>query len=78
MGSALRLHPLLVIFGLLAGNNIDGLPGALCALPLLAVGRATWEFFAERLVLDSWADADPIPVEIEPVVPAQPSVRATP
>ena len=57
MGSALRLHPLLVIFGLLAGTNIDGLPGALIALPLLAVGRATWEFFAERVVLESWAAA---------------------
>ena len=45
MGSALRLHPLLVIFGLLAGGEIYGLPGALVALPLLAAGRAIWEFF---------------------------------
>ena len=49
MGSALRLHPLLVIFGLLAGGEIYGLPGALVALPLLAAGRAIWEFFAERV-----------------------------
>jgi predicted PurR-regulated permease PerM len=54
MGSALRLHPLLVIFGLLAGANIDGLPGALVALPVLAVGRATWEFFSERIVFEPW------------------------
>ena len=54
MGSALRLHPLLVIFGLLAGANIDGLVGALIALPLLAAGRAIWEFFAERIVLEPW------------------------
>ena len=40
MGSALRLHPLLVIFGLLAGGEIYGLPGALVALPLLAAGRS--------------------------------------
>jgi predicted PurR-regulated permease PerM len=72
MGSALRLHPLLVIFGLLAGTNIDGLPGALVALPLLAVGRATWEFFAERVVFDSWAGGGAIPVEVEPVEPVQP------
>ena len=65
MGSALRLHPLLVIFGLLAGTNIGGLPGALMALPLLAVGRATWEFFAERVVLAPWDAAGGIPVEIE-------------
>ncbi len=67
MGSALRLHPLLVIFGLLAGSNIDGLVGALVALPLLAVGRATWEFFAERVDFDSWAGGGTIPVEVEPV-----------
>jgi predicted PurR-regulated permease PerM len=67
MGSALRLHPLLVIFGLLAGANIDGLVGALIALPLLAAGRAIWEFFAERVVLERWVGAGPIPVEVEPV-----------
>ena len=54
MGNALRLHPLLVIFGLLAGGEIYGLPGALVALPLLAAGRAIWEFFGERVSLESW------------------------
>lgn len=67
MGSALRLHPLLVIFGLLAGTAIYGLPGALMALPLLAVGRATWEFFSERVVLEPWTGGGMIPVEVEPV-----------
>jgi predicted PurR-regulated permease PerM len=56
MGTALRLHPLLVIFGLLAGAEIYGLPGALVALPLLAVCRAVWEFFAGRLELEPWAE----------------------
>jgi len=65
MGGALRLHPLLVIFGLLAGFDIDGIPGALIALPLLAAGRATWEFFSERLVLEPW-DSGTIPVDVEP------------
>ena len=45
MGSALRLHPLLVIFGLLAGGAIYGFPGVLVALPFLAACRAAWEFF---------------------------------
>jgi predicted PurR-regulated permease PerM len=66
MGGALRLHPLLVIFGLLAGFDIDGVPGALVALPLLAAGRATWEFFGERVVLEPWG-TETIPVEVEPV-----------
>jgi len=65
MGSALRLHPLLVIFGLLAGGEIYGLPGALVALPLLAAGRAVWEFFSERLELESWEKGGVPPVEVE-------------
>jgi predicted PurR-regulated permease PerM len=65
MGSALRLHPLLVIFGLLAGGEIYGLPGALIALPLLAVGRAMWEFFSERIELEQWREGGIPPVEVE-------------
>jgi predicted PurR-regulated permease PerM len=54
MGHSMRLHPLLVIFGLLAGGEIYGFPGILVALPLLAAGRAAWEFFAERIELARW------------------------
>jgi predicted PurR-regulated permease PerM len=66
MGSALRLHPLLVIFGLLAGGEIYGLPGVLVALPLLAAGRAIWEFFSNRIELERWEEggADPLPVPV--------------
>jgi len=65
MGSALRLHPLLVIFGLLAGGEIYGLPGVLVALPLLAAVRAIWEFFGERIELEPWKEGGPPPVEVE-------------
>jgi predicted PurR-regulated permease PerM len=73
MGSALRLHPLLVIFGLLAGAEIYGLPGALMALPLLATVRAGWEFFSERIQLEPWRGQGPVPVEVEvePELPAR-------
>jgi predicted PurR-regulated permease PerM len=64
MGSALRLHPLLVIFGLLAGAELYGLPGVFIALPLLAVLRALWEFIDERIELEPWKEG-PIPVEVE-------------
>ena len=64
MGNALRLHPLLVIFGLGVGAELYGLPGALIALPLLAAGRAIWEFFADRVALESWSDEAPVPVEL--------------
>lgn len=65
MGSALRLHPLLVLFGLLAGGEIYGLPGVFVALPLLAVFRELWEFFSERTVFERWDGAEPITVEVE-------------
>ena len=60
MGRSLRLHPLLVIFGLLAGGEIYGFPGILVALPLLAAGRAVWEFFSERVELEKWTDEAPL------------------
>jgi predicted PurR-regulated permease PerM len=75
MGNALRLHPLLVIFGLATGAEVYGLPGALIALPLLAVARAVWEFFADRIKFEPWSSggdatqghapgADPVGVEV--------------
>jgi predicted PurR-regulated permease PerM len=70
MGSALRLHPLLVIFGLLAGGEVYGLAGILIALPLLAAARAIYEFFAERVHLEPWNAAGPIDVEVEVEPPA--------
>ena len=42
MASALRLHPLLVIFGLLAGGELYGIAGVLVALPTMAGLRAIW------------------------------------
>jgi len=60
MGRSLRLHPLLVIFGLLAGGEIYGFPGILVSLPLLAAGRAAWEFFAERVQLAKWPQDEPL------------------
>jgi len=59
MANALRLHPLLVIFGLLAGGELYGLPGVLLSLPTMAALRAIWEFFGERVELEKWEDGEP-------------------
>jgi predicted PurR-regulated permease PerM len=74
MGSALRLHPLLVIFGLFAGGEINGLAGIFVALPLLAGLRAIWDFLGERVQLEDWRGSGPVPVEVEvePPVPEAP------
>lgn len=76
MGSAIRLHPLLVIFGLLAGLEIYGFPGALVALPLLAAARAAWEFFSERVSFEPWeaGAGGPVPVEVEVEGSSRPAV----
>jgi predicted PurR-regulated permease PerM len=78
MASALRLHPLLVIFGLLAGGALYGIPGVLVALPTMAGLRAIWEFFGARLELETWRDGDsvPVPVEVEPAEPPLEPPRA--
>jgi predicted PurR-regulated permease PerM len=80
MGHSLRLHPLLVIFGLLAGGEIYGFPGILVALPLLAAARAVWEFFGERVELEEWnggAGVETAGVEIDSP-PKKPPAAATP
>jgi predicted PurR-regulated permease PerM len=72
MGTALRLHPLLVIFGLLAGGQIYGLPGVFLALPTLAAIRAIWEFFGERVRFEPWAAGGTVPVDVELEIPEAP------
>jgi len=71
MATALRLHPLLVIFGLLAGGEIYGIAGVLMALPTMAAGRAIWEFFSERIHLEPWDD-EAVPIDLGPAPPDAP------
>jgi predicted PurR-regulated permease PerM len=78
MGRTLRLHPLLVIFGLLAGAEIYGFPGILVSLPLLSAARAVWEFFGERVELQKWDSDAPIEVDVDIVPPDAPPAPAAP
>ncbi|MGZ4380340.1 MAG: AI-2E family transporter [Gaiellaceae bacterium] len=64
MGNALRLNPLLVIFGLLAGLEIYGFLGVLVVLPLFAILRAMWEYFSAAVELEPWGSG-PVPVDVE-------------
>jgi predicted PurR-regulated permease PerM len=79
MGHTLRLHPLLVIFGLLAGGEIYGFAGILVALPLLAAGRAAWEFFSERVEFQKWTDDAPLAeIGLEPPSDGEPAPERPP
>lgn len=80
MANALRLNPLLVIFGLLAGGELYGIAGVLVALPTMAGLRATWDFFRPRVELESWGDGDtdvPVEVDLQPPEKVEPPRAAS-
>jgi predicted PurR-regulated permease PerM len=56
-GHTLRINPLLVIFALLTGLEVDGIFGALVALPILSVVRETVVYLSRHLTFESWNDA---------------------
>jgi predicted PurR-regulated permease PerM len=68
MGQAVNVHPLAVIFALMAGGEIYGPAGLLVALPLLAIGREVAGFLRERVGFERWGEGPAlvdVPVEIE-------------
>jgi predicted PurR-regulated permease PerM len=56
---SLRINPILVILALLIGYQIYGVPGALLALPVATVIRATVIYLRRHLVLEPWSAAPP-------------------
>ncbi len=42
MGAGIELHPLLVIFGALAGEEVAGIPGMFLSVPVLAALRLVY------------------------------------
>lgn len=49
MGGAVGVHPLVVIFGLLIGEQIYGLPGLLLAIPVVVIVKETLVYASERM-----------------------------
>ena len=68
MGSAVGVHPLVVIFGLLIGEQVAGIVGVLIAIPVVVVVKEAVAFASERFGLG------PAPVE----EPAATAATATP
>ncbi len=56
---SLRINPILIILALLLGYQLRGIPGALLALPIATVIRATVLYLRRHLVLESWGTASP-------------------
>ena len=55
MGSRFRVHPLVVIFAILAGGEIHGITGMLIAIPLIPLIKETYLFFRPRLQFEGWS-----------------------
>lgn len=66
MGSIVGVHPLVVIFAVLAGAEFRGVTGMILALPLVALGREMYVFFKPRVSFESWYQETPeaAPVDI--------------
>jgi len=77
MGSAVKVHPLVVIFALLAAGELYGLAGVLIAMPLVAVGREIGTFLGERIGLERWPGG-PITVQVPVALSDPPPPRREP
>ncbi|HET6381324.1 MAG TPA: AI-2E family transporter [candidate division Zixibacteria bacterium] len=49
LGDAVELHPAVMIFALLVGGALFGLPGAILAAPTVAIGRDLYRYTFERM-----------------------------
>lgn len=77
VGSSVGVHPLVVIFALLAGAQIGGILGMLAALPLLAMLKHTLTFYEFKISRAPWAGDDGIAI-IPARTAAPPPRRITP
>lgn len=53
-GHTLRINPLIVLFALLLGGHLQGIIGALVALPLAAIARETGIYLRRHLMMEPW------------------------
>jgi len=54
MGQRFRVHPLIVIFAILAGNEIHGVTGMFVAIPLIPLVKETYVFLRPRVRFEGW------------------------
>jgi predicted PurR-regulated permease PerM len=47
MGDAAKVHPVLIVFALLAGEHLFGIAGALLAVPVLSITQSVFLHFRE-------------------------------
>jgi len=75
MGSRLRVHPLVVIFVILAGQEIHGISGMFIAVPLIPLVRETYLFLRPRVRFEGW-DLHPRAAAADEASPVDPVASA--
>ena len=78
MGDAAKVHPVLVVFALLAGESLFGIAGALLAVPVLSIVQSLFLHYREVMLgvpapRSSGGSMLPPPPPIEPVEPVAPT-----
>jgi predicted PurR-regulated permease PerM len=58
IGKAAKIHPVLVLFALLAGEHFFGVPGLIFAVPVLSVVQTVFLFVKEKLFAESGPGAE--------------------
>jgi predicted PurR-regulated permease PerM len=82
VGTSVGVHPLLVIFALLAGAQIGGILGMIAALPILAMLKHTFTFYQFKFSRAPWIGDDGVTVvstarvEVPPAEKDQPPGEA--
>lgn len=78
MGSAAKIHPVVIAFVLIAGEHTFGFVGALFAVPTTAIVLATVEFLLERAreALRPPPESEPTPPPAAPPAPNPPAPAA--
>jgi len=78
MGEAVGVHPLVVIFGLLIGEQLYGLVGILLAIPTVVIVKESVVYFSERLGVARWERVERAPPPVEPEPPPAPPAAEAP
>jgi hypothetical protein len=69
IGQGIHLHPLAVIFAILAGEKLGGVPGVFLAIPLVAILTVSYRHWLEHHGNEGFADLlEPTPAPALPAV----------
>jgi predicted PurR-regulated permease PerM len=80
MGGSVGVHPLWVLFAMLAATALYGVIGAIFAVPVVAIVAATLRYLRGTLIFERWGKAPLVPMpeegEKRPTAALPPSVTA--